>query len=225
MDKDKETRISSTLEGEGWLASEDGEPTTSLQMADKAVYARLEKPDTRPNLCAGFSQLASQAITLTRVWPVCVLEESQANGRLRNSRSLRRCNDLAARNGSGHCGDATMPRDSPVDSSKLNGGVRTRSCAAHTAIGSKRPHALKIPARRAEYSLTENVASPFQAEPAHTHRAVACQVVAKNALSPLEILHRPLMLLSRRKRRKRPQIFPLPFHIFLPRIQTILPRS
>src|SRR5208337_994107 len=29
----------------------------------------------------------------------------------------------------------------------------------------ERPHALKIPARRAEYSLTENVASPFQAEP------------------------------------------------------------
>ena len=34
-----------------------------------------------------------------------------------------------------------------------------------TSIGSKNPHALKIPARRAEYSLTENVASPFQAEP------------------------------------------------------------
>src|SRR5271165_5356197 len=31
----------------------------------------------------------------------------------------------------------------------------------------ERPHALKIPARRAEYSLTENVASPFQAEPRH----------------------------------------------------------
>src|SRR5947209_17114868 len=46
---DKETRISRTLEREGWLASEDGEPTTSHQMADKAVYARLEKPDTRPN--------------------------------------------------------------------------------------------------------------------------------------------------------------------------------
>jgi hypothetical protein len=30
---------------------------------------------------------------------------------------------------------------------------------------SKDPHAWKIPARRAEYSLTENVASPFQAEP------------------------------------------------------------
>jgi hypothetical protein len=29
----------------------------------------------------------------------------------------------------------------------------------------ERPLALKIPARRAEYSLTENVASPFQAEP------------------------------------------------------------
>jgi len=28
----------------------------------------------------------------------------------------------------------------------------------------ERPHALKIPAGRAEYSLTENVASPFQAE-------------------------------------------------------------
>ena len=31
----------------------------------------------------------------------------------------------------------------------------------------ERPHALKIPARRAEYSLTENVASPFHAELAH----------------------------------------------------------
>jgi len=33
-----------------------------------------------------------------------------------------------------------------------------------TSIGSKDPHALKIPARRAEYSLTENVASPFHAD-------------------------------------------------------------
>jgi hypothetical protein len=30
-----------------------------------------------------------------------------------------------------------------------------------------RPHALKIPARRADSTLTENVASPFQAEPRH----------------------------------------------------------
>src|SRR5450432_1996978 len=29
----------------------------------------------------------------------------------------------------------------------------------------ERPDDLEIPARRAEYSLTENVASPFQAEP------------------------------------------------------------
>lgn len=32
-------------------------------------------------------------------------------------------------------------------------------------IGSKDPHALKIPARRAECSLTENANSPFHAEP------------------------------------------------------------
>ena len=32
-------------------------------------------------------------------------------------------------------------------------------------IGSVDPHALKIPARRAEYSLTESALSPFQAEP------------------------------------------------------------
>ena len=39
-----------------------------------------------------------------------------------------------------------------------------------TSIGSKDPHALKIPARRAEYSLTENVASPFQVEPRQDKR-------------------------------------------------------
>jgi hypothetical protein len=41
-----------------------------------------------------------------------------------------------------------------------------------TSIGSKDPHALKIPAPRAEYSLTENVASPFQAEPRQTSVAI-----------------------------------------------------
>jgi len=45
----------------------------------------------------------------------------------------------------------------------------------------ERPHALKIPARRAEYSLTENVASPFQAEPTQrqvrfTWDASGCEV-------------------------------------------------
>jgi hypothetical protein len=34
-------------------------------------------------------------------------------------------------------------------------------------IGSKDPYALKIPARRAEYLLTESALSPFHAEPAH----------------------------------------------------------
>ena len=36
-------------------------------------------------------------------------------------------------------------------------------------IGSKDPDASKIPARRAEYSLTENASSPFHAEPEHMH--------------------------------------------------------
>jgi hypothetical protein len=40
------------------------------------------------------------------------------------------------------------------------------SCAAQILIGSVDPDALKIPARRAEYSLTESTLSPFQAEPA-----------------------------------------------------------
>src|SRR6266404_4188135 len=45
----------------------------------------------------------------------------------------------------------------------MNGGV----LAPPNLHRIERPHALKIPARRAEYSLTENVASPFQAEPRH----------------------------------------------------------
>jgi hypothetical protein len=40
-------------------------------------------------------------------------------------------------------------------------------------IGSKDPHALKIPARRAECSLTENALSPFHAEPGQLLRC--CQ--------------------------------------------------
>src|SRR5438445_7316296 len=47
-------------------------------------------------------------------------------------------------------------------------GVRARSCAPNLHR-IERPRALKIPARRAEYSLTENVASPFQAEPRQKH--------------------------------------------------------
>src|SRR5580658_113893 len=38
----------------------------------------------------------------------------------------------------------------------------------------RKTHALKIPARRTEYSLTENVASPFQAEPRHANLDALC---------------------------------------------------
>src|SRR5439155_19968265 len=37
-------------------------------------------------------------------------------------------------------------------------------------IGSVDPDALKIPARRAEFTLTENARVPFHAEPGHLHR-------------------------------------------------------
>jgi len=39
--------------------------------------------------------------------------------------------------------------------------------SSRNLIGSVDPDALKIPARRAEYSLTESALSPFQAEPTH----------------------------------------------------------
>jgi len=48
----------------------------------------------------------------------------------------------------------------------MNEDVKARSCscAAHPP-SDRKTRASKIPARRAEYSLTENFASPFQAEP------------------------------------------------------------
>ena len=86
---------------------------------------------------------------------------------LRNGRSLRCYNDFAGRNGSGHCGDATMPRDSPWAHRDDERGREDSFLRRPNLHRIERPHALKIPARRAEYSLTENVASPFQAEPRH----------------------------------------------------------
>src|SRR5258707_12178570 len=84
---------------------------------------------------------------------------------LRNGRSLRSYNDLAGRNGSGLCGDATMPRGIPGGLIEtMDGGVRTHSCAAQPPSDRKTP-CLENPRPKAEYSLTENVASPFQAEP------------------------------------------------------------
>src|SRR5579872_893551 len=91
---------------------------------------------------------------------------------LKNGGSLRSYNDLAGRNGSGHCGDATMPRDNPEGSSSRCSAARevllprcTLRGGSHRTID---PHALKNPAPAgAEPTLTENAASPFQAEPRH----------------------------------------------------------
>ena len=62
-----------------------------------------------------------------------------------------------------------MLRDSLAGSSQTmtNGAWRRLDFDATfpTIIGSKDPHALKIPARRAECSLMENSPSPFHAEP------------------------------------------------------------
>jgi len=50
----------------------------------------------------------------------------------------------------------------------INGARRLRFCAPQgNHIGSVDPHALKIPARRAECSLAESALSPFQTEPTH----------------------------------------------------------
>jgi len=51
----------------------------------------------------------------------------------------------------------------------MNGAQRHPFCAPQKDhIASVDPHALKIPARRAEYSLAESALSPFQAEPPHS---------------------------------------------------------
>ena len=60
-----------------------------------------------------------------------------------------------------------MPRGKPGGLIEtMNGAQRLPFCAPQEDhIGSEDPDALKIAARRAEYSLTENARSPFQAEP------------------------------------------------------------
>ena len=51
----------------------------------------------------------------------------------------------------------------------MNGSAGTYSLRCfQILIGSVDPDVLKIPARRAEYSLTESTLSPFQAEPAQS---------------------------------------------------------
>jgi len=80
---------------------------------------------------------------------------------------------LAGRNGSGHCGDATMPRDSPV-------GLIEPMLAAREWILSRcglprkshrtiDPQCLENPRPEgAESTLAESASSPFQAEPGHS---------------------------------------------------------
>ena len=76
-----------------------------------------------------------------------------------------------------------MLRENLVDSSSRCSAARevllprcTLTGGSHRTID---PHALKIPARRAEYSLTENVASPFQAEPRQHYVHIRLATTAK----------------------------------------------
>ena len=56
---------------------------------------------------------------------------------------------LPRENGSGLCRDATMPRDNLVGLIEtMIEGRGNSSCALPNLIGSKDPHALKIPARK-----------------------------------------------------------------------------
>jgi hypothetical protein len=66
---------------------------------------------------------------------------------------------------SGHCGDATIPRI-PRWAHRDDERRREDSFLRRQSPSDRKtPIPLKTPARRAEHSLTENVASPFQAEP------------------------------------------------------------
>jgi hypothetical protein len=78
-------------------------------------------------------------------------------------------NNLARRNGSGLCRDATMLRDSLVgliEPIHISAGVDPLSLTIRKQASDDRPSCLENPRpERAESSLTENVTSPFQAEP------------------------------------------------------------
>src|SRR5271167_531603 len=49
-------------------------------------------------------------------------------------------------------------------------------------IGSKDPDALKIPARRAEFTLTENASSPLHAEPEHFRQRLSSNLFTRSRL-------------------------------------------
>ena len=79
-----------------------------------------------------------------------------------------------------------MPRGKPGGLIEtMNGAQRLPFCAPQEDhIGSEDPDALKIAARRAEYSLTENVASPFHAEPRHNVQCPTAERVFESAPRP-----------------------------------------
>ena len=67
----------------------------------------------------------------------------------------------------------------------MNGARRLRFCAPQEDhIGSVDPHALKIPAGRAEYSLAEIALSPFQPEPAHFGTSAQYWLNIQNRFDP-----------------------------------------
>ena len=63
----------------------------------------------------------------------------------------------------------------------MNGSRRLLFCAPQrNHIGSADPHAVRIPARRAEYLLAESALSPFQAEPTHSDQRATMPATESN---------------------------------------------
>ena len=120
----------------------------------------------------------------SRVWQVWVLAESRAKD-VEKRQVVTEL--LAGRNGGGLCRDATMPRDNLAGSSSRCPAARDALLALHTddqkESSDDRPACLENPrSAGAESTLTENVASPFQAEPRHI--CPPEQMTHRNFLSP-----------------------------------------
>ena len=114
-----------------------------------------------------------------------------------------------------------MPRDSLVGSSRRCRSAEVRlSRSSQTHIGSVDPDALKIPARRAEYSLTENAPSPFHAEPEHSeypsipvilvsgYADIAQTKLPNSGFEFVQLPFHPATLLSAVKKAMRPKSTP-----------------
>ena len=137
------------------------DPAPEVEGHSSGICCRSHRGNSEARIAAIEVSAVSSHYTHDRVRPVWVLTE-RANELLRNGRSLRSYNDLAGRTERALRG-RNHAKGYPGGLIKtMNGGVRTRSCAAQPPSDRKTP-CLEIPARRAEYLLTENVASPFQA--------------------------------------------------------------